>query len=337
MPAQTDKSDAKTVAETTAQALWYVAQGRAELRAAPLLALADSHARLTMLWSGLSRGTERLVFSGQVPVSEFERMKAPLQQGDFLFPVKYGYCAVARVENGPAELVGRNVFCLHPHQDRFDAPLTMLTPLPDGLPPRRAILAANMETALNALWDAGAGPADDIVIIGAGVVGLLTAAIAARLPGARVTVVDVSLSRRAIVETLGARFALPEAAPENADIVIHASASPAGLATAMGCAGVEATIVEMSWYGDALVEVPLGGAFHSRRLKLISSQVGQISPGRRPRWSYQRRLNAAFNLLQDARLDALITHEVAFHELPAALPALLASDATGLMAAIRYS
>lgn len=333
MPAQTDKTEV----ESPAQALWYVAPGRAELRAAPLHALSEGHARLRMLWSGLSRGTERLVFSGQVPVSEFARMKAPLQQGDFPFPVKYGYCAVARVETGPNDLIGRNVFCLHPHQDRFDAPVTMLTPLPDSLPPRRAILAANMETALNALWDAGAGPADEIVIVGAGVVGLLTASIAARLPGGRVTVVDVNQSRRSIVEALGASFALPQAAPQNADIVIHASASAAGLTTAIGCAGLEATVVELSWYGDRMIEAPLGGAFHSRRLKLVSSQVGLISPGRRPRWSYQRRLNAAFNLLQDTRLDALITHEVDFAELPAALPALLASDADGLTAAVRYS
>jgi NADPH:quinone reductase-like Zn-dependent oxidoreductase len=333
MPAQIDKADSKTMGK----ALWYVAPKRAELRTEPLPSLSNDHARLTMLWSGISRGTERLVFSGQVPVSEYEHMKAPLQQGQFPFPVKYGYCAVARVDEGPADLMGRNVFCLHPHQDQFNAPVAMLAALPAALPPRRAILTANMETALNALWDAGAGPADDIVIVGAGVVGLLTAAIAARMPGAQVTVVDISESRRHIVEALGATFALPDQTPQNADIVIHASASPAGLATAIGCAGLEATIIELSWYGDRVVEASLGGAFHSRRLKLISSQVGLISPGHRPRWSYQRRLNAAFNLLQDPRLDALITHEIAFSDLPAALPTLLASDASGLTAAVRYS
>nr|WP_244543949.1 zinc-binding alcohol dehydrogenase [Bosea lupini] len=286
------------------------------------------------LWSGISRGTERLVFEGRVPESEYERMRAPLQQGAFPFPVKYGYCAVGTVDAGPERLLGRTVFCLHPHQDRFVVSADRVTPLPEGLSARRAVLAANMETALNAHWDAGSGPADRIVVVGGGVLGLLVAYIAARLPGAEVTLVDLDDGRAGLARALGCRFALPADCPQDADLVFHASASAAGLATAIGAAGFEARIVELSWYGEGNVATPLGGAFHARRLQLISSQVGQVSPSRRARFDYARRMQAALVLLEDERLDALITDEIAFEDAPTRLPALFAG--AGLTAVLRY-
>lgn len=289
------------------------------------------------LWTGLSRGTERLVFEGRIPLDEHDRMRAPFQEGDFPFPVKYGYCAVGAVEEGPGDLVGREVFCLHPHQERFIAPVSMLTPLPQGLPARRAVLAANMETALNGVWDSGVGPGSRVVIIGGGVVGLLIGALVAQIPGVDVTLIDIDGSRAEIARSLGCKFTKPLDAPGDADVVFHASASAAGLACALACAGDEASIVEMSWYGSDTVAAPLGLAFHSRRLKLISSQVGQISPAYRPRWSYRRRLEKALVLLDDSRFDALITEDVAFADLPDALPRLLAPGAPGLCTAIRYS
>ena len=292
-------------------------------------------------FTGVSRGTERLILAGLVPVGEHERMRAPLQEGGFPFPVKYGYCATGTVEAGPPELIGRAVFCLHPHQDVFQVPFSMAVPVPDGVPLRRATLAANMETALNALWDSGAAPADRIVVVGAGIVGLLVAYLAARLPGAQVMVIDPLEERRALVERLGARFSpSPSTAGEGrtkgADVVFHTSASEAGLATAIAAAGLEGTIVELSWYGDKAVAVPLGGAFHSQRLRLVCSQVGQISAGHRPRWSYRRRIEAALALLADPALDALLTTEIAFEDAPAQLPALLA-DTKGLAPVIRYA
>jgi len=292
-----------------------------------------------MLWSAVSRGTERLVLEGRVPASEAARMRAPFQEGEFSFPIKYGYCAMGRVDAGPAEWLGKSVFCLHPHQDCFIAPLEALHAVPDAVPPRRAALAANMETALNALWDSGAGPGDRVVIIGAGVVGLLVAALAARLPGAEVTVVDKESSRATVVERLGARFVdASQFVPEcvGADVVFHASASPQGLALALSCAGLEARVVELSWYGEGQTPTPLGGAFHANRLHLISSQVGQVSPSRRPRWSYTRRLGKALELLADARLDALFTEEVDFADLPRELPRILAPGAPGLATLVRY-
>ncbi len=323
-----------------ARALWIEGPRQAALRSACVGEPGAGEARIAMLWSGISRGTERLVFEGRVPAGQAKSMRAPFQEGEFPFPVKYGYCAVGRVEAGPTEWLERAVFCLHPHQSRFIAPLDMLRPVPQNGPPRRATLAANMETALNALWDSGAGPGDKIVVIGAGVVGLLAAALCAGLPGAEVTVVDADASRAQIAASLGAKFvaaadfaALGE---EDADVVFHASASAQGLALALGCAGLEANIVEMSWYGDAPVAVPLGGAFHARRSRLISSQVGQVSPSRRARWNFARRLDKALELLADARYDALITEEVAFEDTPRELPRILAPGAAGLATVLRY-
>jgi threonine dehydrogenase-like Zn-dependent dehydrogenase len=319
-----------------ARALWYSRRGVAELRTARIPPPKPGEACVRTLFSGISRGTERLVFEGNIAQSEWDRMRAPHQEGAFPFPVKYGYCATGIVEDGPGDLVGRPVFCLHPHQDFFTVPVAALAAIPDGVPARRATLAANMETALNALWDSGAGPGDRIVVVGAGVVGLLVASLAARLPGAVVTAVDPADGRRPLAEALGASFARPEHAPGEADVVFHASATGAGLATAIACAGLEATIVELSWYGSKPVQTDLGGAFHSRRLRLISSQVGMVSPGRRPRWDYRRRMEAALRLLAVPALDALVAEDIAFEQAPRRLPQIFAAEAHGLAPVIRY-
>lgn len=328
----TRRSTGKT---QVARAIWYAKKGVVELRHARLAPLRPGMARVRTLFSGISRGTERLVFGGSIAASEWSRMRGPNQEGDFPFPVKYGYCATGVVEEGPAQLVGRTVFCLHPHQDVFDAMPDELAVIPDGIPARRATLTANMETALNAVWDSGAGPGDRIVVVGAGIVGLLVAGLAARLPGATVTSVDIDAARRPIAEALGAAFTGPDAAPGDADVVFHASATSAGLNAAIKCAGFEGTIVEMSWYGDKPVTVDLGDAFHSGRLKLVSSQVGQISPTRRARWGYPRRRAAAVGLLANVALDHLVGEEIAFEAAPTELPRVLAST-SGLAPVIRY-
>jgi hypothetical protein len=321
----------------TAHALWYTAPGHAEIRPEPIAAEVHSgEVRVEALFSGISRGTERLVFTGAVPPSEYDRMRAPFMAGDFPFPVKYGYATVGRVAAGPGTIVGRTAFALYPHQTTFTLPADRIALLPGDVPPSRGVLAANMETALNALWDAAPGPADRIAVVGAGVVGCLCAWLAARLPGAEVTLIDIDKCRAAVAAALGAGFALPEAAPEECDLVIHASASPAGLATALRLAGNEATVLELSWYGARDVAVPLGGAFHSRRLRLISSQVGQVAPSHRLRWSYARRLAAALALLADPALDALLAPAVDFHDLPAELPRILTGADGVLCQLIRY-
>ena len=306
-----------------AEALWYSAPGLAYIREEALAPPAADEVRVRALFGAVSRGTEALVLAGRVPVSEFERMRAPFMAGNFPFPVKYGYATVGRIEGGAEALRGRTVFTLHPHQNFFNIPANAAVVLPENLPPQRAVLAANMETALNAVWDAAPGPADRIAIVGAGVVGALVAYLCGRLPGAEVTLVDINPARAGLAKTLGVGFAMPEAAKDDCDLVVHASGNPAGLGTALALAGEEATVLEMSWYGDAPVTAPLGSAFHSRRLRLISSQVGQIAPSHRPRWSHGRRLAAALALLTDARLDALLAPPVLFQDLAHRLPEIL--------------
>ncbi len=314
----------------TARALWCTAPFEATLRSAKM---GDGIA-VDTLFTGISRGTERLVHEGRVPEGEHARMRAPAQEGAFTFPVKYGYCAVGRAREGA--LRGREVFALHPHQTAFRMAEAMLSPLPGDLPAERAILAANMETALNILWDGGAAAGDRIAVIGAGVIGALTGYLAARMPGADVTLVDTNPARAALAEALGCGFAAPGAVPDECDVVVHATATTEGLALALGCAGQDATVVEASWHGAGATPVPLGGAFHSRRLRLISSQVGHLPPARAPRWSYGRRMAKALELLRDPALDALISGETAFDDLPGAYGAILADPAT-LCHRIRYT
>ena len=318
------------------KALWYMAAGRAELRPESVGEPAAGGVRVRALFGAISRGTERLVFRGAVPASQYDRMRAPHMAGAFPFPVKYGYATVGRVEAGPPALTGRLVFALHPHQSVFTLAAEEVAVLPEQVPPARAVLAANMETALNAVWDAAPAPADRIAVVGGGVMGLLVARLCSRMPGTEVTVIDVESARAALAQALGARFAEPAAAPEGCDLVFHASATAAGLATALRIAGQEATVTELSWYGAGEVTAPLGEAFHSRRLRLVSSQVGEVAPSHRPRWSRAQRLAAALELLADPALDNLLAPATPFAELPARLADLL-GGADARCPLIRYS
>lgn len=322
--------------QETARALWTVAPGRAEIRPETLRPLASGAVRVRALHGAVSRGTEALILAGRVPESEYARMRAPFMGGAFPFPVKYGYATVGRVEAGPTELLGRTVFTLHPHQTVFDLPANAAVPLPDGVPPSRAVLAANMETALNAIWDAAPGPSGRVAVVGAGVVGALVGVLCGRIAGVEVTLVDINSSRAEIARTFGLQFALPDAAPADCDFVFHTSASAAGLATSLNLAADEATVLELSWYGAGDVAVPLGGAFHSRRLKLISSQVGKVAPSRRATVTHRQRLVAAIELLADPRLDALLAPPVRFDDLPAQLPKILAAGSGVLCQRIDY-
>jgi NADPH:quinone reductase-like Zn-dependent oxidoreductase len=312
------------------------APGHGEIRAHRLRLPGPGELLIRTLRSAISRGTESLVFRGEVPESEWRRMRCPFQEGEFPAPIKYGYSSVGIVEDGPSEALGHRVFCLHPHQDWFIVPSDAVVSVPDTVPDRRATLAANMETAINGMWDATPGPGDHIAVIGAGLVGCLVAALAARLPGAEVELVDIDPTREAIAAAFGCYFATPEQASPEADLVVHASGSPAGLATAMTIAGFEATVLEMSWYGTQIVPLELGGAFHSRRLTLRSSQVGAVPAARRQCWPLRRRLILALSLLRDPVFDVLLSGETEFTALPALMPQLATSSAGVLCHTLRY-
>ena len=299
-----------------ARAFWLVAPHCGELRSERLTPPGPHEVQVRTLYTGISRGTESRVFRGEVPPSQYPVMRAPFQQGEFPGPVKYGYCNVGLVEVGPPALRGQTVFCLYPHQDRYVVPVSAVTLVPVSIPAGRAVLAANLETALNVLWDASPRLGDRITVIGAGVVGCLIARLTGKLPGCRVQLLDVDPGKADIAALLGVRFSLPEMAEDKQDIIIHASGAPAGLAAALKLAGFEATVIEASWFGTQAVPLPLGEDFHVKRLRLHSSQVGHIATAQRSRWNYRRRMATVMELLDDPILDGLISGESPFAALP---------------------
>ncbi|WP_405804845.1 zinc-binding alcohol dehydrogenase [Streptomyces sp. NBC_00210] len=322
--------------ERAARAFWLRSPGHGEIRDVALPEPGDDEVLVRTLCSGVSRGTETLVFRGGVPQSQHSVMRAPFQDGEFPGPVKYGYLNVGLVEAGPRHLLGRTVFCLYPHQTRYVVPASAVTPVPDAVPAGRAVLAGTVETAVNALWDAAPLIGDRIAVVGAGMVGAGVAAVLAKYPAVRVQLVDAEPARAGIAKALGVDFALPEDAAGDCDLVVHASATEAGLARSLELLAPEGTVLELSWYGDRRISLPLGEAFHSRRLVVRSSQVGTVSPVRGGRRTYADRLAVALDLLADPAFDALITGECAFDELPQVLPKLASGELPALCHRVLY-
>ncbi len=316
------------------RAFWLRAPGEGEIRPAELPEPGPDDVVVRTLYSGVSRGTEALVFRGGVPPSQHAAMRAPFQEGEFPGPVKYGYLNVGVVERGP--LTGRTVFGLYPHQTRYVVPASAVTPVPDAVPAGRAVLAGTVETAVNAVWDAAPHAGDRIAVVGAGMVGASVARVLAGFPATRVQLVDVDESKARLAHALGVEFATPGRAAGGCDLVVHASASEAGLARSLELLATEGTVVELSWYGDRRVSVPLGEWFHSRRLTIRSSQVGMVSPARGVRKSYPERLAVALDLLADPAFDALVTSECRFDDLPVALPRLISDEPSALCLRVIY-
>lgn len=318
----------------TARAFWFTSCGKGDIRPVELPEPAAGEVLVRTLHSGVSRGTETLVLRGGVPENQHAVMRAPFQEGDFPWPVKYGYLNVGIVEQGPADLLGRTVFCLYPHQTRYVVPADAVTPVPDAVPAARAVLAGTVETAVNALWDAAPLIGDRIAVVGGGMVGCAVAAVLARFPGARVQLVDTDAGRAFVADALGVGFASPEDALGGCDLVVHASASESGLARSLELLAPEGTVIELSWYGDRPVSLPLGEFFHSRRLTVRGSQVGTVA---RPGRTYADRMSLALDLLADPVFDALITGSSDFSQLPEVLPRLADGDLPALCHRIDYS
>lgn len=313
-----------------ALAFWVREPGYGEIRSEALEAPGPGEVLVRTLHSGISRGTESLVFSGRVPTSQHQRMRAPFQQGDFPGPVKYGYLSVGCVLDGPPELLGRRVFSLFPHQSCYVVPSSAVTVLPDEVPSARAVLTGAVETAVNALWDARPLIGDRVTVVGAGMIGCAVARLAAGIPGVEVELVDTDSTRAPVAATLGVDFATPSQAAADRDLVFHASATSAGLQLCLDLLADEASVVEMSWYGDADITVSLGAAFHARRLTVRASQVGRVSPAMAGRRTTGQRLQLAVDLLRDPAFDVLLSGHSQFQDLPstmrdittAALPAI---------------
>ena len=319
-----------------AEAFWVRAPGAGEIRRAIVPEPGPEDVLVRTLHSGVSRGTESIVFDGRVPSSQYGAMRAPFQDGEFPGPVKYGYLNVGVVESGPAPLVGRTVFCLYPHQTRYVVPATAVTVVPDGVPPARAVLAGTVETAVNALWDAAPLLGDRIAVVGAGMVGCCVARLLARFPACEVTLVDIDPDRAKIAHVLGVDFAEPHEAPRDRDLVVHASATASGLQLALDLLRTEGTALDLSWYGDTPVSLQLGGAFHSRRLSVRSSQVGLISPSRRSSRTTAERLALALELLRDEAFDEVLTAPTPFADLPQLMTRLTSPGTPGGCHLIRY-
>jgi Zn-dependent alcohol dehydrogenase len=319
-----------------ARAFWLRSPGQGEIRTAELARPGQDEILIRTRYTAISRGTETLVFSGRVPASQYAAMRAPFQEGDFPGPVKYGYLNVGVVEEGPQALRGRTVFCLYPHQTAYVVPAGAAVAVPDGVPARRAVLAGTVETAVNALWDAAPLVGDRVTVVGAGMVGCCVTALLARFPGVRVQLVDTDPTRAAVAEALGVRFAAPAGADSGRDLVIHASATSAGLRRSLELLAPEGTVLELSWYGDREVTLSLGGEFHAGRLSIRSSQVGTVSPARRSSRGFADRLALALDLLRDPVFDALITGESRLEELPDVLGRMVSGDLPGLCHLITY-
>ncbi|WP_410618498.1 zinc-dependent alcohol dehydrogenase [Amycolatopsis sp. cmx-8-4] len=313
------------------RAFWVQKPGEGEIRPVTLRDPGPDEVLVRTLYSGVSRGTETLVFRGGVPASQYDVMRAPFQDGEFSGPVKYGYLNVGVVETG--ELRGKTVFCLYPHQTAYVVPVSAVTLVPDNVPPGRAILAGTVETAVNAVWDARPRLGDRIAVIGAGMVGAGVAKLLNGFPATRVQLVDVDPRQKAIADALGVDFATPEAALGDCDLVVHASASEAGLARALELLATDGEVVELSWYGDRKVSVPLGENFHSRRLTIRSSQVGTVA---RPDRDYAQRLGVALDLLADPAFEALVNGECAFDDLPSVLPRLATNELSARCLRVMY-
>lgn len=318
------------------QAFWLRSPGFGEIRPVTLPEPRQDEVVVRTLRSGVSRGTETLVFRGGVPPAQYAAMRAPFQEGDFPGPLKYGYLNVGVVEQGPPELLGRTVFCLYPHQTAYVVPAGAVTVVPDGVPPARAVLAGTVETAVNALWDAAPLMGDRVAVVGAGMVGCCVARLLSRFPAVQVTLVDVDASRAEVAAELGAGFASPGDAPDGRDLVVHASATSAGLQRSLDLLAPEGTVVDLSWYGDADVRLTLGGAFHARRLGIRASQVGAVSPARSGRRTTADRLALALDLLRDRAFDVLLTGESRFRELPEVMARLAAGTLPALCHTITY-
>jgi threonine dehydrogenase-like Zn-dependent dehydrogenase len=319
-----------------ARAFWSHPPGRGEIRSVDLPSPAADEVLVRTLYSGISRGTEALVWRGGVPVSQYEAMRAPFQEGAFPGPVKYGYLNVGVVEEGPPELRGRTVFCLYPHQTRYVVPASAVTPVPASVPAGRAVLAGTVETAVNAMWDAAPLLGDRVAVVGAGMVGCCVAKVLAGFPAVRVQLVDTDPARAAVAAALGVDFAVPDQAAGECDLVIHASATEAGLNRSLELLVPEGVVIELSWYGDRRVALPLGEAFHSRRLVVRGSQVGTVAPARRGRRAHADRLALAMELLADPAYDVLITGDCRFDELPAVLPRLASGELPALCHRVGY-
>ena len=296
-----------------ARALWHTSASQSQIKEVELSA--NPACVVKSLYSLISTGTERLVSRGQVPHALYASMKVPYMEGEFSFPVKYGYSLVGEVQEGPEEILGKKVHLLHPHQDYCRVQASELTVLPGEVPPLRATLASNLETALNSIWDSGVSVGDRVLVVGFGIIGSLTARLLQSIAGVEVWVYDLDAQRSELASASG--FHIVDRMLYDFDIAFHCSSSSKGLQSCIDHIGFEGKVMEMSWYGEQAVELQLGGSFHQQRKQIISSQVSSIPSNHRARWDFNRRKAVVMELLKNPAYDQHLGEQVPFDKVPA--------------------
>jgi len=305
----------KAAFSNDARALWFTTPGKAVLRSDKIgPPVGDEICTVRSLYSAVSEGSERLVLAGKVPPDLHQSMRVPYMAGDFSFPIKYGYSLVGVVDRGAAHLVGAVVHLMHPHQDICCVDSADVFPVPEGIPPRRAVLASNLETAVTAIWDARPALGERVLVVGFGCIGALIAQVLRGMPGIDLHIVERDEARSHLARNLGYATAA-SAGEEQFDLAFHASGSAAGLQVAIDCVGMEGRIVEVSWYGTAETPLRLGGTFHSQRKIIIASQVSHLPSFQTPRWDRIRRKQLVFSLLRDPAFDRLLDEPISFDKL----------------------
>ena len=288
------------------------------------------------LASGVSQGTELLLYRGQGPTPFDPSLDAP---GAPMYPRRYGYAWVGEVVDGPSDRLprGTRVFALAPHGDLHAINVGDARPIDASIPPRRAVLAASLETAVTCVWDSGVQLGDAVVVLGGGVVGLLVARLAAAA-GGRVRVVEPSPRRRAVAQALGVEAVSPEEDDPraDADVVVEATGNPAVLDRAIAHAAHEAVVVVASFYGARVAPVALGADFHRRRLRLLSSQVSSLPASRAARWTTARRFDLVRSLLRDRSLDALVEGAHSFDDARAVFERLDGAPGDAIQTVFEY-
>jgi 2-desacetyl-2-hydroxyethyl bacteriochlorophyllide A dehydrogenase len=332
---------------SVAAAVWFPRARVVELRTETLPEPGPDEVRVRAVLSAISQGTEMLVYRGEVDAGL--ALDLPTLAGGYGFPLKYGYASVGR-----AVAVGRDVravsegdlvFALHPHQDEYVLSESLVRHLPDRTTPEQGVFVANLETAINVVLDAKPRLGEVVAVFGQGVVGLLITQLLRR-SGARVVAVEPSALRRSFAERCGAELAItPQDGTvlrrltrgRGADLAIDASGSPSALQEAIDSVALEGTVVVCSWYGEKPVPLDLGGLFHRRRVRLVSSQVGRIDPSLAPRWDRERRLELATSLLGELVLADLITHRIPFARAADAYALLDGGDAETVQVVLDYA
>jgi 2-desacetyl-2-hydroxyethyl bacteriochlorophyllide A dehydrogenase len=319
-----------------AKSLWFEEAGKAVFREDELPDLRKGWCCIDTSYSAISPGTERLVFLGDVPNDLFSQMKTAYMGGDFAFPLKYGYSLVGRIIDGSFERIGQTVHILHPHQNRCVVREEDAFPVPDDIPSKRATLASNMETAVNAVWDSGLTIGERALVVGFGIVGSLVARLLSFFPGVEVTITDNNPLKLSLAEKMEFDVQSPDNKSNAFDVAFHASGDPNGLQSAIDSVGFEGRVVELSWYGKKEVSLNLGGSFHSMRKKILSSQVSSIPPQFRSKWDFNKRKSLVFEFLARDVFDTHITHSYPFDDLVRVFDDLKTPPTEGLSYLVVY-